>query len=63
MIVLNRIFGSLLLIALTFAGLALIVAPTHGQRILKNTAAFAGLFLIGIMLLQTCCSILNGYHE
>jgi hypothetical protein len=59
MIVLYRIFGSLLLIALTFAGLALMVAQARGQHILKNTAAFAGLFLTGIMLLQTCCSILQ----
>lgn len=62
MIVLNRIFSSLLLIALTFAGLALMMAPDYGRRMLKNTAAFAGLFLAGIMLLQICCAILSGSH-
>src|SRR5438046_813579 len=52
MSILIQVFGSFLLMALVVAGLLLIVAPSYGQRLLKNTAAFAGLFILGIAMLE-----------
>jgi hypothetical protein len=62
MTVLYSLFGTLLFIGLVTSGLLLMVAPSWGRALLKNTAAFASLFLIGIMLLQTCCAMLSRSH-
>ena len=59
MTILNQIFASSLLLALIVAGLLLIVTPVDGQRMMKNAAAFVGLFVLGIVLLQICCSMLQ----
>ena len=59
MTVLYSPFGHLLLIGLVVSGLLLIVAPSCGRALLKNTAAAAGLFLLGMMLLQACCARLR----
>jgi len=52
MAILIQIFAPLLLLALMIAGLLLIVAPRYGGRMLKKTAAFTGLFVLGIVLLN-----------
>jgi hypothetical protein len=59
MLILNHIFGSLLRIAIILAGIALIVAPAHGRQMFKNVAVFTILFVLGIVLLQTCYSTLS----
>ena len=53
------LFGSLLLLGLTITGLVLMVAPALGRQLLKNTGIAAGLFLLGLMVLQVCCSALR----
>jgi hypothetical protein len=53
------LFGSLLLLGLTIAGLLLMVSPGLGRQLLKNIGIAAGLFLLGLTLLQVCCSALH----
>jgi hypothetical protein len=54
------LFGSLLLLGLTAGGLLLIVAPDLGRKLLKKVGIAAGLFLLGVALLQVSCSALRG---
>jgi len=53
------LFGSLLLLGLAISGLLLMVAPGLGRQLLKRVGIAAGLFLLGLMLLQVCCSALR----
>jgi len=43
-------------VGLVLSGLLLMVAPPWGREVLKNIAVAIGLFLLGTMLLQACCS-------
>lgn len=57
--ILYSLLGSLLFMGLVITGLLLMVAPSWGRTLLKNTAAAAGLFLLGTMLFQVCCAKLR----
>lgn len=57
---LMSLFGSLLLVYLAVAGLLFMVAPGLGRQLLKNTGIAVGLFVLGMMVLQACCSALRG---
>ena len=56
MAALIALFGCLAFVGLVLSGLLLMVAPPWGREVLKNIAVAIGLFLLGTMLLQACCS-------
>lgn len=60
MTVLYSLFAKLFFMCLVVSGLLMMVAPSVGRALLKNTAVSAGLFVFGIALLQICCSMLRG---
>ena len=53
---LMSLYGCLVLLALATGGLLLMFSPALGGRLLKNVAVSVGMFVVGSMLLQACCS-------
>lgn len=54
------IAGQLMLLGLIISGLLLIVAPTRGHQLLRNVGVAAGVFLLGVTLIQIACSEWRG---
>ena len=50
------LYGCLALLALATGGLLLMFSPALGRRLLQNAAVSVGMFVVGSMLLQACCS-------
>ena len=53
---LTSLYGCLALLALATGGLLLMFSPALGRRLLQNAAISVGMFVVGSMLLQACCS-------
>jgi len=53
------LFGSFASVAIIISAIVLIIAPTSGREMLKNTAAAGGLVGIGWLLLHVCCTTLH----
>ena len=53
---LTSLYGCLVLLALTTGGLLLMFSPALGRRLLQNAAVSVGMFVVGSMFLQACCS-------
>jgi hypothetical protein len=53
------LFGSFASVAIIISAIVLIVAPTSGREMLKNTAAACGIVVIGWCLLHVCCATLH----
>ena len=49
-------YGCLALLALATGGLLLMFSPALGRRLLQNAAVSVGMFVVGSLLLQACCS-------
>jgi hypothetical protein len=53
---LMSLYCCLALLALATGGLLLMFSPALGRRLLQNAAVSLGMFVLGSMLLQACCS-------
>jgi len=56
------LFGVVLLFLLIWAGLLLIVMPALGQRLLRRTAVFVGLFLIFLVSFNLLWGLLRSIN-
>ena len=56
---LTSLFGGLALLGLVASGLLMMFAPALGKQLLKNVAVAIALFVVGSMLLQSCCGALR----
>ncbi len=61
--VLLSLFGSALLLLLTISALLFMAAPTLGKRMLQNTTAFAGVFLVVLFALGFACQVLRSINQ
>ena len=59
MAIVMSLFGSFASVAIIISAIVLIIAPTSGREMLKNTAAACGLVGIGWCLLQVSCATLH----
>jgi hypothetical protein len=57
---LTSFFGSVALLGIVAGGFLLMFAPALGKQVLKNVAVAIALFVLGTMLLESCCSGLRG---
>jgi len=51
-----ELFGSLLLLVIVAAGIIMMFNPKLAGQMLKNVAISLGLFVLGTMLVQSCCA-------
>lgn len=51
-----QLYGQLLVLGIVVAGLLMMVAPELAKRVLKNLGVSVALFILGTILVQSCCS-------